>query len=529
MLGGSWSRFRGSMSAEKNIESAGTGQSPPSLQRVLDLCGQINAERELPRLLELIAREGSKLLACERVTIFLLDREKCELISQVTLDGEKIRLDARLGIAGACAMTGQVIKVDDAQQDQRFYTAVDARTSFQTKTVLAIPLRNPAGEVIGTFQCINTRHGVFTPEDEQIAHALASQAAIAIETAHLVEDFKRQQARLEEENQQLRKEIDGRFSTQQIIGASGPIQLIVRLIDQIRDSSVDVLITGESGTGKEMVAKAIHYNSPRARKPFVAINCAALPETLVESELFGIEKGVATQVERRIGKFEEANGGTLFLDEIGDLSQSAQVKILRVLQERTLERVGGRASIPVDVRVLAATNADLERAIKAGKFRSDLFYRLKVVTIHTPPLREIREDIPLLARAFLHRYCQAMEKPQKSLTPGALRCLTQHDWPGNVRELENEVKRLVVSVRKAAIAEEDLTESIRTSADQAGKPPGSAARSLKKAVEDLEKRLIAEALQRCRGNQVQAARLLGLSRQGLIKKIARFGLKSQSG
>ena len=509
-----------------SVEPGRPDQPGSSLQRVLDLCSQINAEREVPRLLELIAREGAKLLECERVTIFLLDREKCELISQVTLDGEKIRLDARLGIAGACAMTGQVIKVDDAQQDQRFYTAVDARTSFQTRTVLAIPLRNPAGEVIGTFQCINTRHGVFTPEDEQAAHALASQAAIAIETAHLVEDFKRQQVQLEAENAQLRKEIEGRFSTQQIIGTSGPIQFIIRLIDQIRDSSVDVLITGESGTGKEMVAKAIHYNSPRARKPFVAINCAALPETLVESELFGIEKGVATQVERRIGKFEEANGGTLFLDEIGDLSQSAQVKILRVLQERVLERVGGRTGIPVDVRVLAATNADLERAIKAGKFRSDLYYRLKVVTIHTPPLREIREDIPLLARAFLHRYCQGMGKTQKSISAGALRCLTQYDWPGNVRELENEIKRLVVSTRRTAIAEEDLADAIRASVEQAGKPSGLAGKSLKKAVEELEKRLLADALQRCRGNQVQAARLLGLSRQGLIKKIARFGLKS---
>ncbi len=504
------------------------GSQEPSLQRILELCGQLNAERELPRLLELIAREGSKVLACERVTIFLLDREKCELISQVTLDGEKIRLDARLGIAGACAMTGQVIRVDDAQQDQRFYTAVDARTSFQTRTVLAIPMRDPAGTVIGTFQCINKHQGSFTPEDEQAAHALASQAAIAIETAHLVEDFKRQQAQLEAENAQLRKEVEGRFSTQQIIGTSGPVQFIVRLIDQIRDSAVDVLITGESGTGKEMVAKAIHYNSPRARKPFVAINCAALPETLVESELFGIEKGVATQVERRIGKFEEANGGTLFLDEIGDLSQSAQVKILRVLQERVLERVGGRTAIPVDVRVLAATNADLERAIKAGTFRSDLYFRLKVVTIHTPPLREIREDIPTLARAFLHRYCQTTNKQPKSLTAGALRRLTHYDWPGNVRELENEIKRLVVSTRRTAIAEEDLADSIRAAADQAGPAAGSSGRSLKKTVEELERRLIADALQRCRGNQVQAAKLLGLSRQGLIKKIARYGLKSAS-
>lgn len=514
------------MGSGEKEEPEKAGQAGHSLQRVLDLCGQLNAERELPRLLELIARECSKILDCERVTIFLLDRENCELISQVTLDGEKIRLDARLGIAGACAMTGQVIKVDDAQQDQRFYTAVDARTSFRTRSVLAIPLRNPAGEVIGTFQCINKRQGAsFTTEDEGVAHALARQAAVAIETANLVQDLTRQRSLLEAENVQLRKEVEERFSTQNIIGTSEPIQLIIRLIDQIQDSSVDVLITGESGTGKEMVAKAIHYNSPRARKPFVAINCAALPETLVESELFGIEKGVATQVERRIGKFEEANGGTLFLDEIGDLSQAAQVKILRVLQERVLQRVGGRTNIPVDVRVIAATNADLERAIKAGRFRSDLYFRLKVVTIHTPALRDIREDIPLLARTFLHRYCETMEKTQKSLTTGALRCLTRYDWPGNVRELENEIKRLVVSTKRNMIADEDLADAVRAAADRAGTSSGPAARSLKKAVEELERRMLADALQRCRGNQVQAARLLGLSRQGLIKKIARYGLK----
>jgi len=507
--------------------SAQASQTGHALQRVLTLCGQLNAERELPRLLELIAREGSKILDCERVTIFLLDRERCELISQVTLDGEKIRLDARLGIAGACAMTGQMIKVEDAQQDQRFYTAVDARTSFQTRSVLAIPLRNPADDVIGTFQCLNKRSGSFTPDDEQTASTLAKQAAIAIETANLVQNLTQQRVQLEAENTQLRKEVEGRFSTQNIIGTSDTIQLIIRLIDQIRDSSVDVLITGESGTGKEMVAKAIHYNSPRARRPFVAINCAAMPDTLIESELFGHEKGSFTDAQaRRIGKFEEANGGTLFLDEIGDLSPAAQVKILRVLQERVLDRVGGRTSIPVDVRVIAATNADLDHAIKAGRFRTDLYFRLKVVTIHTPALRDIREDIPLLARVFLQRYCQAMGTPQKSFSAGAIRCLAQHDWLGNVRELENEIKRLVVSTRRATIAEEDLSEAVRTAASRPGAPYGSTGRSLKNAVEELEKRLIADALKRCRRNQVQAARLLGLSRQGLIKKMQRYGLKS---
>jgi len=257
----------------------------------------------------------------------------------------------------------------------------------------------------------------------------------------------------------------------------------------------------------------------------VALNCAALPDNLVESELFGIEKGVATGVERRKGRFEEATGGTIFLDEIGDLSLTSQAKILRVLQERVVERVGGRKEIPVDVRIIAATNKELEKEIKKGTFRDDLYYRLKVVHIHTPPLREIPEDIPLLASHFLSKNCQEMEKEPKELTPKALKYLTSYPWPGNARELENETKRLVVSVRRKMITEEDLSESIRDS-NKALNLRTLSARSLKRTVEDLEKHLILEALEGFRYNQLQVAKVLGLSRQGLIKKMKRYGIKT---
>ncbi|MGH7409475.1 MAG: sigma-54-dependent Fis family transcriptional regulator [Candidatus Methylomirabilis sp.] len=486
----------------------------------------MTAEREVPALLELIAQEAARLMEADRATIFLLDRDKLELWSQVTLDGERIRFDARLGIAGACTMTGETLNISDAQEDTRFHSSVDSSTGYRTRSVLAVPLRAPGGDTIGAFQALNKKHGVFTARDEQIAHTLATQAAIAIETATMLQTLKQRQEQLWSENTQLWKEIEGRFTTQNIIGTSEQTQAIVRLIDQIRDSPVDVLITGESGTGKEMVAKAIHFNSPRARRPFVAMNCAALPEHLVESELFGIEKGVATGVERRIGKFEEAQGGTLFLDEVGDLSPAAQVKILRVLQERTLERVGGRTPIPVDVRIITATNSDLEQAIKKGGFRSDLYYRLKVVTIHMPALRTVPEDIPLLANHFLQKCCASMGKPPKKLSSEALRCLLHYDWPGNVRELENEIKRLVVSTRRSTINEQDLSESIRSDQSKRAAPVFIPGASMKKAVEDLEKRLISDALRHCRNNQLQAAKTLGLSRQGLIKKIHRFGLRS---
>ena len=495
------------------------------LERILDLCQKMNAERDLPALLLLIAREAASLIQAERVTIFLLDKERSELWSQVTLDGELIRFDARLGIAGEAAMKGHLINVLDAHQDERFYPAVDARTKYRTRSVLALPLRTRGGEIIGTFEALNKKGGPFRTADEEIAQTLATQAAIAVDNATTAQSLKEQQKQLQAENTQLWREVEARFSTQNIIGVSQRIQSIVRLIDQLRDSVVCMLITGESGTGKELVAKALHYNSPRGRQAFVALNCAALTESLVESELFGIEKGVATGVEKRIGKFEEAQGGTLFLDEIADLSIGTQAKILRVLQEREVTRVGGRTSIPVDARIIAATNLDLEGAIKKGTFRPDLYYRLKVVTIQTPPLREVRADIPLLANHLLEKLCREMGKEPKRFTESALRSLSDYTWPGNVRELENEVRRLVVSTRKALISEDELSEGIRSRDRASDSRAALSGTTLKAAVGELETRMISDALRRCRGNQLQAAKVLGLSRQGLIKKVKRYRLK----
>ncbi len=493
------------------------------LPAILEICQKMSAEKELAALLHLIAKEAARLMEADRASIFLLDRNKNELWSIITLDGTQIRFDARLGIAGAAALTGQTINVEDAYKDPRFYRGIDGRTGYRTRSLLVVPLRSHEGNVIGTFQVLNKKDGVFNQYDEGIAELLGAQIATAIETVQLVEELNRHREELLQENTQLLIAVEKKFSTQNIIGTSPQIQNTVRLIEQISDSSVNILITGESGTGKELVAKTIHYNSPRARSPFVALNCAALPESLVESELFGIEKGVATGVERRIGKFETANGGTLFLDEIGDLSLSAQAKILRALQEGVIERVGGRKEIPVDIRVLAATNKDLESEIKKGNFRRDLYYRLKVIHIEMPALREIPEDIPLLANSFLNKYCLEMGKEPKKLNPGALRYLMKYSWPGNVRELENRIKRLVVLTPRKVITEEDLSDDIRSASEKAPLPK---AQSFKEAVEELEKRLISEALQMCRQNQMQTAKALGLSRQGLIKKMKRYGIKT---
>lgn len=497
------------------------------LAAILAICQKINSERDLGALLDLIAREATSLLDCDRASIFVLDPERRELWSKVALgSGEILRFDAHRGIAGTAVSTGNVINVKDAYSDPRFYTAIDGRTGYRTRNLLAVPMRNQNGTIAGAFEVLNKHAGVFTSRDEDSLLALAGHAATAIETAQLIGELRRNHDQLEQQNAHLLREVESRYAIHGIIGAGRKVQHVVALIERIRDSIVNVLITGESGTGKELAAKAIHYTSPRARKPFVALNCAALPETLVESELFGIEKGVATGVEQRAGHFQKADGGTLFLDEIGDLSLTAQAKILRVLQERVVERVGGRTPVPVDVRLLAATNKDLEAEIAKGAFREDLFYRIKVIHIHMPPLRDIREEIPLLANHFLSEYCRETRRDSMEFVPEVLRRLAHSPWPGNVRQLRNEVMRLAACARGRVILEEDLWEGTQALeiARPAAMPPHSKPVSLKKAVEELERRMISEALASTQNNQQQAARLLGLSRQGLINKLKRYSI-----
>ena len=496
------------------------------LAAILEICRRMNSERDLGALLDLIAREAIAFLECDRASIFLLDRERHELWSKVALGSDEIlRFDASHGIAGAAVMTGATVNVRDAYSDPRFYTAIDGQTGYRTRNVLAVAMRNQRGEIIGAFETLNKHAGVFSARDEEALAALASHAAIAIETAQLIGELRRSQDELAQQNANLLREVESKYSSHGIIGTGQRIQQIVRLVERIRDSLVNVLITGESGTGKEMVAKAVHYTSSRARRPFVALNCAALPEPLLESELFGIEKGVATGVNQRVGQFQKADGGTLFLDEIGDLSLPAQAKILRVLQERVLERVGGRSSIPVDVRLLAATNKDLESEIAKGAFREDLYYRIKVIHIHMPPLREIREEIPLLANHFLKEYCRETARGSTEFAPAVIANLMTAPWPGNIRQLRNEVMRLAACAPGRIITEDDLWQGLPSLPKPAPKPPAAGkVQSLKQATEELERRMIADALAETRQNQQQAARRLGLSRQGLINKMKRYAI-----
>jgi Nif-specific regulatory protein len=508
--------------------SAGALADSQKLASILTLCQKMNSERDLNALLDLVVAEASRLLDCERASIFLFTPARDELVSKVALGSEQtIRVRAGMGIAGAVAATGEMVTVNDAYGDPRFFPGVDDDTGYRTRNLLALPLAGADGETIGAFEILNKRVGTYTAEDTQIALSLAANAALAIQNAQMIAELRRHRATLEAENRNLLREIGGRLPAQSLLGTSAPMESLRAMIARVADADVTILITGESGTGKDLVARSVHFASPRARGPFVALNCAAMPETLVETELFGVEKGVATGVDRRIGKFEAANGGTLFLDEIGDLPPLAQAKILRALQERTVERLGGRNPIPVDVRIVAATNKDLESAIAKGQFREDLYYRLNVIRLRTPALREIRDDLPLLAAWFLSEAAREMKRPRAELSAGALAAVQAYAWPGNVRQLQNEMRRAVVYARGLVIDAADLSEALQsTQAERAAilRPSTAAARSLPEEVEELEKVRIREALLACGQNQVRTARKLGLSRQGLINKLKRYGI-----
>ena len=329
--------------------------------------------------------------------------------------------------------------------------------------------------------------------------------------------------RIESENVSLRAQLDKKFGLENIIGASPAMQQMFEVVQQVAPTRATALIRGETGTGKELIAHAIHNLSPRKNGPFIAVHAAALTSTLLESELFGHEKGAFTgAVERRIGRFELADGGTLFLDEVGEIEPAMQVKILRVLEERAFERVGGQKTISVDLRLIAATNKDLKKLVNEGKFRDDLFYRLSVVSVSLPPLRERREDIPLLANAFLGQCSRDNSKPVREMTPEALNVLMAYDWPGNVRELRNTIEQMVVLARAERLTLRDVPAAIRGGADLT---KISVVRT-GMTVEEAERQLIVQALKETGGNRTRAAEKIGISRRTLHRKLKKYGLEN---
>lgn len=370
----------------------------------------------------------------------------------------------------------------------------------------------------------------FTATDHELLSAAASYTASAIENVSLYEELRDAKERLQLENIALREEVQREYEDGRVIGQSEGVLKILKQVRNIAKSPTNVLIYGETGTGKELIAKSIHYSSPRRDKPFVAVNCTAIPENLVESELFGIEAGVATGVKKHLGFFEQADGGTIFIDEIGDMPLSSQAKILRALQERTFRRVGAMKEISVDVRVIVATNKRLDEEMRSGNFREDLYFRLSVLEIHLPPLRQRRDDIPLLVNFFIKKIERKLDKRIKGFSSKAMKRLMEYDWPGNIRELENEVERAITLASDDTLLQpDDLSPKLSRAAGNVELPNALVADTLRGAVDKLEKHMIGEALSKYNWNKSEVSRQLGLSRLGLQKKLDRLGIRHQDG
>ncbi|MGH7127872.1 MAG: sigma-54 interaction domain-containing protein, partial [Planctomycetaceae bacterium] len=480
------------------------------LQAILEIASSFANIRESGPLLELMACEATRLLDCDRASIFIWDREHKQVVACPALGMESgtLRLPDGTGIVGQVIHSGRTVRVDDAYNDTRFDRSVDRKSGYVTRNLLCVPMRDGEGTLIGAFEVINKNQGTFSPEDEESVEQLALQAAIAIQNTREREQLLRSQ-------QQLTEEVT---SSVRIIGESPAIVALRETVRRLAATDLPVLILGESGTGKEVVARALHFQGPRAPHPFVAVNCAALTETLLESELFGHERGAFTDArETRQGKFELAEGGTLFLDEIGDMSLNGQAKLLRVLEQKVVTRVGGSQAIPINVRIIAATNTILNEAVRNKRFREDLYYRLSVVTQTLPPLRERPEDILILAEYFLKQFCVQASRPPLHISADARRRLQSHAWPGNVRELRNLMERVAFLCHGERVEVDDLAFILSPERDSDLEP--SLDFGLNEATREFQREFIRRAVKRVGGNMSEAARLLGLHRSNLYRKL----------
>jgi Nif-specific regulatory protein len=477
------------------------------LSLLLDLGAMLHREVGLDALLFEIGQRVATALDAERATVFVVDAATGELRSRIADLPEiaEIRLSPGQGVAGQVAQTGRVIHVTDPASDPRWYPAVDRATGFRTRNLLAVPILDGRRATRGVVQVINKRGGAFTRPDEAFLATLAGQIALAFEWTTLRPDGAPRGVWL-------------RGPYNHIVGDSPSMRGVYGLLKRAAATDATVLLRGETGTGKGLVARAIHANSPRAEGPFVTVDCTTLPGTLIESELFGHERGAFTGADRRVpGRIEGAQGGTLFLDEIGELAAVAQAKLLRLLQERRFERVGGRETVEVDVRVIAATHRDLEDEIERGTFRSDLYYRLRVVEIGLPSLHERGEaEVLALARHFLGLHGRRHHREGLTLGPGAQAALGAHRWPGNVRELEHAIERAVVVAEGSTIEPEDLGLRRRPGAEA---PADGVQIPHGLTLEEAERRYVAATIEACGGNQSEAARRLGVGRNTLTRKI----------
>jgi len=440
-------------------------------------------------------------------------------------DIEKMHFPDHLGVAGWVLRNNRTVLIPDASKDERIYKEFNLQKGFPTRSMICVPLRTPKG-IIGVLYAINKLEGRFTNKDSLLLEILSVTLAMAIENAKNYGLLKQYVNSLEAENRRLMSEVQGRFEVQGLVASSCSMRQLFSLIEKVIDVNTTVLIQGETGTGKELIAKVIHYNGPLKDKPFVAENCGALSENLLESELFGHVRGAFTgAISDKKGLFEMADGGTVLLDEIGEMPRAMQVKLLRVLQDGRFRPVGGSHYIQVNVRIIACTNRNLEEQVAQGNFREDLFYRINVFPITIPPLRERKEDIPLLVDHFLKEFAKKFKRPVPRLTSTALELLSSYGWPGNVRELQNEIERaFTLAGSEKEISAAYLSNKISESKNQLC-PDYDTGGTLQQVTERIEKQMVHEALEKAAGNRSHAAGMLGITRQGLLNKIKRYNIE----
>lgn len=483
------------------------------LKALLQISQQINSIKEPDELLRSTLEIAIDQLSAERGFILLKNTAEGPLVARAEKNIGTLKIDQMADISHSTVHkvldTGKPLLTFDALQDERFD---DSRSVMlhRIRSIACVPLLLK-GDLQGVIY-IDSRgeKARFTRQSLEFLQAFANQAAIALENARLL-------ARLQQENALLKEEFHRIYAFQGIIGKSKSMQEVFRLMSKVLDNDSTVLITGETGTGKELVARAIHFNSKRREGPFVPVNCGAIPENLIESELFGHKKGAFTgAISDKKGLVEMADGGTLFLDEIGELPMLLQVKLLRFLQDHQFTPVGEVRPRQADVRIIAATNRDLQEAIREGKFREDLFYRLNVIAIHIPPLRERQKDIPLLSKHFIETHGKKIKNRIPAITPAAMEKLLTYHWPGNVRELENTMERAVVVDSDGKIDQDDLMLPIlqeTSSGIQAGM-----------TLEEISRKLLEETLRAVEGNKTRAAEMMGVSLRWVHYKIKEWGL-----
>ncbi|MDA7950770.1 MAG: sigma 54-interacting transcriptional regulator [Pirellulaceae bacterium] len=492
------------------------------LEAILEIAAQWNKTQEMDALLFQMAAAATKLLDAERASIFLWDKPNKQLVGKPALgvEGGELRVNDESGVVGKVVQQGIPVRIDRQGEQEHIDRSVDKAHDFHTETILCVPLLGSDQKILGAFELLNKKQGDFTDHDKEALVELADHAVIAIENTQQSEHLLNSRKQI---TQQAASQV------QPLIGESAVMRSLQATVDKVAGTELAVLVLGENGTGKEVVSQLIHYQSRRREEPFIAVNCAALPETLLESELFGHEKGAFTgAAESRAGKFELASGGTIFLDEIGDMSLGGQAKLLRVLEDKRIVRVGGAKEIYADVRVVAATNQDLLQMVQEKKFREDLYFRLNVVSLQIPALRDRGDDILLLADYFLQSFCLRARREPLTLDPSAKEIMLGYRWPGNVRELRNQMERIAYLVSEKVVTGEELSMAMGPAADRSfrGDIVSCIQGTLVEATAAFQKSYIQQVIDKSDKNISVAAKTLGVHRSNLYRKMKALDMET---